>query len=160
MRSLDFRDYVLSACAAAAMLAGCGGSQPPIGAPAAMPQVSAIATHAERGKSWMKPEASGDDLVYATGACNGTCVLSYPENQLVGTLPVGNGLNSGACADPASDVFITDTSSVYEYAHGASSPVATLSLPGSQAAGCSIDPSTGNLAVDFAGTGGDIAVFE
>jgi hypothetical protein len=39
------------------MLAGCGGSQTPIGALGAMPQRRAIATHAERGKSWMLPEA-------------------------------------------------------------------------------------------------------
>jgi hypothetical protein len=30
------------------LLAGCGGSQPPVGAPGAMPQSRAIATHAER----------------------------------------------------------------------------------------------------------------
>jgi hypothetical protein len=41
----------------AALLAGCGGSQPPIDAPGAMAQTSAIATHADRGKSWMLPEA-------------------------------------------------------------------------------------------------------
>ncbi|HXB82893.1 MAG TPA: hypothetical protein VNU22_06035 [Candidatus Acidoferrum sp.] len=33
MRSLDFSRYALSSCVAVAMLAGCGGSQPPIGAP-------------------------------------------------------------------------------------------------------------------------------
>jgi hypothetical protein len=33
MKSLDFSRYALSSCVAAAMLAGCGGSQPPIGAP-------------------------------------------------------------------------------------------------------------------------------
>ena len=44
MRSLDFRRYVLSGCATAAMLAGCGGSRPPIGAPGAMPQTAAAAT--------------------------------------------------------------------------------------------------------------------
>jgi hypothetical protein len=55
MKSLDFSRCALSICAAAAMLAGCGGSQPPIGAPGAMAQTSAIATHAERGKSWMVP---------------------------------------------------------------------------------------------------------
>jgi uncharacterized repeat protein (TIGR03803 family) len=40
--------YVLSVCAVAALLAGCGGSQPPIGAPGAMPKTSTIATHADR----------------------------------------------------------------------------------------------------------------
>ena len=37
MRSLDFGRYALCICAAIAMLAGCSGSQPPIGAPGAMP---------------------------------------------------------------------------------------------------------------------------
>jgi hypothetical protein len=38
MKSLDFGRYALSSCVALAMLAGCGGSQPPIGAPGAVPQ--------------------------------------------------------------------------------------------------------------------------
>src|SRR5579871_4823024 len=37
MRSLDFGRYALSSCVAAAMLVGCGGSQPPIGAPTVIP---------------------------------------------------------------------------------------------------------------------------
>jgi uncharacterized repeat protein (TIGR03803 family) len=39
MQSLGLGSYALSSCIAAAMLAGCGGSQPPIGAPGAVPQV-------------------------------------------------------------------------------------------------------------------------
>jgi hypothetical protein len=58
MKSSFLSSYTLSACAAAAVLAGCGGSQPPIGAPGAKPQASRIATRADRGKSWMLPEAS------------------------------------------------------------------------------------------------------
>jgi hypothetical protein len=38
-----------------ALLAGCSGSQPPIGALGATPQ--GPATHAERSGSWMLPEA-------------------------------------------------------------------------------------------------------
>jgi hypothetical protein len=38
MRSLVLSRYALCSCVAAAMLAGCGGSQPPIGAPGGMPQ--------------------------------------------------------------------------------------------------------------------------
>jgi hypothetical protein len=40
MKISDFGRYALSSCVAATMLAGCGGSQPPIGAPGAMPQSS------------------------------------------------------------------------------------------------------------------------
>jgi hypothetical protein len=63
MKSLDFSHCALSICAAAVMLAGRGGSQPPIGAPGAMPQAAAIASHADRGKSWMLPEAKSDNLL-------------------------------------------------------------------------------------------------
>jgi hypothetical protein len=41
----------LSSCVAAAMLAGCGGSQPPIGAPGAMPENHARACDALPGPS-------------------------------------------------------------------------------------------------------------
>ena len=37
MKALDYGRYALSSSVAAAMLAGCGGSQPPIGAPGTMP---------------------------------------------------------------------------------------------------------------------------
>src|ERR1700722_15539906 len=38
MKTFDLRRYTASASAAFALLAGCGGSQPPIGAPDALPQ--------------------------------------------------------------------------------------------------------------------------
>jgi phospholipase C len=41
MKHLAFGRIALSSCVAAAMLAGCGASQPPIGAPGAMPQRAA-----------------------------------------------------------------------------------------------------------------------
>ena len=40
--SFGSRRYVLTSCMAAAMLAGCGGSQPPICAPGATPQTPSI----------------------------------------------------------------------------------------------------------------------
>ena len=45
--------YALCSCVAAAMLAACGGSQPPIGAPGAMPQMRA---------------STGYSLLYSFGA--------------------------------------------------------------------------------------------
>jgi hypothetical protein len=56
-KSLGIGRYALSSWVAAAMLAGCGGSRPPIGAPGTMPQSRAIATQAKHGGSWMLPEA-------------------------------------------------------------------------------------------------------
>jgi hypothetical protein len=147
--------YVLSCSIAAAVLAGCGGSQLPISAPGATPQSRAIATHAEHGGSWMVLEAEGD-LLYAPGGCGGTCVVSYPGGQLVGTLPT-RGL--GVCSDNKGNIFISDDTKVVEYAHGGTTPIATLSLPGTTAVGCSVDPKTNNLAVVFVGPAANIAIF-
>jgi hypothetical protein len=141
---------------AAAMLAACGGSQPPIGAPDAMPQSRATAPHAEHGGSWMLPAAKSSDLLYATGGCSGTCVLSYPDGKIVGSLTTSG---QSVCTDSTGNVFITQSDQVVEYTHGGTSPVATLSLPGGDATGCSVDPTTGNLAVVFFSSEGNVAIF-
>jgi len=80
MKSSDLNRFALRSLAAAAMLAGCGASQPPIGAPGAMPQTSAIATHAERDKSWMLPEAKSEALLYAADfPLRSVHVFAYPK---------------------------------------------------------------------------------
>jgi len=47
MKGLDFGRFALTSCVAAAMLAGCGGSQPPIGATGEMPPSTDL-HHAEK----------------------------------------------------------------------------------------------------------------
>jgi hypothetical protein len=160
MKSLDFGRYALCNCVVAAMLTGCGGSQPPIGAPGAMPQDSAIARHTDRGKSWMLPEASGGDLLYATGCWGGTCVVSYPGGKLVASLNVGGYTGAGVCTDSSGNVFIGNDTTVVEYAHGRKNPIRALNLPGSAAHGCAVDPKTGDLAVVFNGASTNIAIFK
>jgi hypothetical protein len=87
---------------AAAFFAGCGGSQPPVAGPGAMPQskTSAIITHAGRGGSWMASDAKGEKLIYSSdAAANGhVFVFSYVGGKLVGTL---NGFDNpiGVCSD-------------------------------------------------------------
>src|SRR5579871_1307812 len=143
-----------SSCArlavAVTLLAGCGGSQP-IGAPGAMPQSRAVAAPAGRSGSWMLPNADAKSgaLIYATGGCNGTCVISYSNGALVGSLATGTADLSGACADAQGNVFIAVGSTVTEFAHGGTTPIKTLSLPGNEAFGCSVDPTSSNLAVVF-----------
>jgi hypothetical protein len=147
------------------LLAGCGGSQPPIGAPGAMPQSRAVATHADRGKSWMLPEAKKSDLLYVTNGDYGVLVYAYPRVRLVGTLSGFEGLD-GLCADKAGDIFIPSAglAEIFEYAHGGTSPIATLSDQDGEAHACSVDPTTGNLAVtnidSLSGSGGgNIAIY-
>ena len=145
MSILGFGRHALLSCVAAVILAGCGGSQPPIGALGAMPQTSGIATHAARGKSWMLPEAKTEDLIYAVGGCGGTCVLSYPKGRLVGELTGVEGLAD--CSDTKGNVFISEATKVAEFAHGGTSPIATYGVAHTPAFGCSVDPESGNLAV-------------
>lgn len=147
-------------CATLAFLAGCGGSQPPVGATGAMSQSLAIAQRAARGKSWMLPEVKGKTLLYAARSNESVIVFEYPKGKPVGKL---DGLLTvgGLCSDSSGDVFIptlftSSSSIVYEFAHGGTSPIASLNDPGF-ATSCSVDPVTGNLAV---ANGANVAVYE
>jgi hypothetical protein len=146
MRIFGFSGSALAGCMVGALLTGCGGSPPP----GAMPQSSAIATHAFRGMSWLLPEAKSEDLIYAVGGCGGTCILSYPKGKLVGEIPgYFSNYFEALCSDSNGNVYLTDDTQVVEFAHGGTTAIATFSLPGNQALGCSVDPMTGNLAVVF-----------
>jgi len=147
VKNLVLSRYALSCCVAAAMLAGCGGSQPPIGASGAMPQTSVSAAHVERDGSWMLPEATSDDLLYVTNYSY-VSVYSYPEGKLVGTLKSFYS-SVGECVDAKGDVFVTDDSpsKVYEYAHGGTKRIASFPTGRAGARGCAISPTTGDLAI-------------
>jgi hypothetical protein len=139
----------LSICFTATVLPGCGGSQTPIGAPGAMPRTSALATHAERGKSWMLPEARRDKLLYVSDNTNGLVyVLSYTQGALVGTL---SGFDSpvGLCADRGGNIWIVNQTpdKVIQYGHGDTAPKRTLKVPGYFSFGCAVDPKNRDLAV-------------
>ncbi|MGB8907736.1 MAG: hypothetical protein WCC84_03195 [Candidatus Cybelea sp.] len=148
MKSFDVSRHVLSSCLAVAMLAGCGGSQPPIGA-GAIPESRAIPTHADRGRSWMLPEAKSEDVLYLSDSGgNAVEIYTYPAGVLVGSL---TGLNDpqGACTDRKQNVWIANggTKQLVEYKHGGTSPIATLSDPSKYPPfACAVDPTTGNLA--------------
>ena len=163
MRTRGLGRHALTSCVAAALLAGCGGSQPPMGAPGAMPQTSSIATHVKRGKWWMMRGTGNANLLHASDSANGkVLVLTYPQGKIVGTLS-GFQYPLGLCSDKAGDVFVVDAQAqaVVEYAHGGSAPIATLNDSGNYPDGCSVDPTTGNLAVSGgnASVGANVAIF-
>lgn len=75
-------------------------------------------------------------------------VYSYPKGKPIAKLGPFD-TPAGECVDSKGDVFITDSGAaeVVEYAHGGASPIASLSTDIYSPVRCSIDPSTGNLAV-------------
>jgi DNA-binding beta-propeller fold protein YncE len=141
------------------VLAGCAGLR--VAPTGVVPQAVTTAVH---GKSWMLPEASGEALIYLS-ARNGSgisnvYVLSYTTGKLVGDL-TGFGGSGGLCVDKSGDVWVVDfgRSEVDEYAHGGTSRIASLSVPGPAPYGCAVDPATGNLAVTYSDFDGNIAVY-
>jgi hypothetical protein len=147
-----------------ALLAGCDGSEPPIGAPGTMSQSPAIAQHAARGKSWTLPGAKNiTALVYASdvGSVN---VYDYKTGVQVGSL---DGFNNpyGQCVDKHGDVFLTTSigsvGAILEYEHGGSSPIQTLNTDG-HPIGCSINPVNGDLAANngLPGGGSDVQIWK
>ncbi len=86
-----FRVYSLCGFVAAAMLSGCGGSQPPAGASGPVPQTPTIARYANRDASWMVPEARARDLLYVSSATyqySDVYVYTFPALKLVGGIVV------------------------------------------------------------------------
>jgi hypothetical protein len=77
----------------------------------------------------------------------------------VGAITGYDGLYYSAdCSDASGNVYIADNDEVAEFAHAGTNPIATFSLPGDGARGCSVDPVTGDLAVVYENS--PIAVFK
>jgi hypothetical protein len=159
MRGLRLSRYALWYGVAAASLIACGASQPPIGAPGTVSQGPAIAAHGARGGSWMLSRASSGGLVYVSDSFGTTVdVFSYPGGTLVGQLTGFEG-PQGLCSDRKGNVWITNGSppEVIEYQHGGTQPIAELGSEDPFA--CSVDPTTGNLAVTNSNPG-KIAIYK
>lgn len=100
----------------------------------------------------MAPDAKSQDLLYVADFSEVT-VYSYPQGKLEGAL---KGFDSavGECVDKEGNVFVTNQrpARIFEYAHGQRKRIATLKVPVGRGGpglpvGCSIDPTTGDLAV-------------
>lgn len=160
MKILSSQLRAVGICASFAILAGCSGAAPSSFVPAAPGAMS-------RGyaRSWMAPQATQfPQLLYIADQNPATVyVYSYPQANLVGTL-TGFAAPGGECADKAGHVWIPDSLNfdIVEYAHGGSTPIATLSDPFYYPLDCAVDPVTGNLAVTnapaFSGEG-NVAIY-
>lgn len=103
MKSWGLRRYTV-AMGAAALLAGCGGASPSIGAPSAMLESRVIPTYAGPSRPWMLPDSKGKNLLYAASS-DIVDVYTYPDGKLIGSLGWFNGVG-GLCVNRAGDVFI------------------------------------------------------
>lgn len=153
MGSRNIGGYALGIALAVVMLGGCGGSQ--TGASGALPQGVTAKAKATHRVSWMKPGASGGDLLYVSSPkTNDVYVFTYPAGQPAGTL-TGLSYPTGLCSDANGNVWIinagsfsgSSNSSLVEYAHGGTTPIATLYDSNEYPQACSVDATSGNLAV-------------
>jgi hypothetical protein len=137
--------YALTIGAVAALLTSCAGPQPQIGMPGTVPQTQ----NAKRAGSWILPEAKREGLLYVADITMGEVwVFTYPHGRFVGDL-TGSASPAGECVDTFGDIFVTDSynARILEYPHGGTQPLKTLNDPGYSPATCSVDPTSGDLAV-------------
>ena len=107
----------------------------------------------------MAPEAKKSDLAYISNFYNSTILaFTYPRGKYVGSISSDD--PQGLCAAKTGNWWVVASGSaeVSEYAHGGTTPLKTLSVTGGEPAGCTVDPTTGNLAVTLLGAG-DVVVF-
>lgn len=152
MENFNAARRAMSCCVAAAMLAGCQGLQ--------------TATTAQ--SSPHVASSSGSDLLYLATDANVFYVIDYATGKAQMITFAGSGTGGGVCPDAGGDIFVTAAVGgggyIYEYAHGGKSPIATLSDGSYVPGGCSVDATTGNLAVtnDYNSNcygGGNVAVY-
>jgi hypothetical protein len=130
----------LAIIALGALLAGCSvaPAQPPI-------QTSAQALSVGRApRTLLGP--SGSTLLYLS-AYNAVDVYDYATSTKVASIS-GFDHASGSCTDAQGNVFITNTgdADILKFSHGGTKPSYIID-PYPDPVDCSIDPSTGNLAV-------------
>jgi hypothetical protein len=131
------------------MLAGCGGTQSP------------VATLGEASSAVIGKDES---LLYVSDPQAGYIyMVALPSGRLVGRL-TGLSSPSGDCVDQYENVFVDNSGEgqVRAYAHGAKSAFRVLNDASWFPYACSVDPTTGNLAVSNLPTTqseGSIAVY-
>ena len=95
-------------------------------------------------------------------------VYSYPEGKLMGAVKKDFSAPDGLCVDKKQDIWIVNNGfsvGAVEYRHGGKSPNATVGRVEPNLVGCSVDPTTGNLAVTSYGTTngttqGSVSIYE
>ena len=144
MRTVAVTHSAITLTIAATVLAACGGSQPPIGAPGAMPHGTMTQNRVHQLSGY-----SGD-LLYAPVGYH-LSIYSYPDLkrlEIINTFP--NPLGLWADSDPNSgDMCFDNFGDVYVFKHGATQPYATISQRSGETQDCAFDPVTDDLAITY-----------
>jgi hypothetical protein len=155
-----------SFCFAIVMLTGCNGPQgSAIPAETALSELKAPVTIYNQKSG--DAATTSEDLIYLSyGSCSShiksACVAEVVIYTFPGGQPIGTwysaGYALGECADESGNVFVTYINSgsigeILKFAHGGTSPVATLSDPTGTPVACSVDTISGDLAVVNASAG-------
>jgi len=156
MNDSVLRTWAFSAIAAAT-LAACATSLqlPRPHLPAASVQTTTRV--ADQG-SRMLQEAKNEDLLYVSDSStkNAVYVFSYPGGKRVGTL-TGLYFPTGECVDRDGNIWIVNIGKIVEYAHGGTTPIATLNGSGSA---CAINPRSGDLALSGNDDPGQVTIYK
>ncbi|HLY02874.1 MAG TPA: hypothetical protein VKR56_10345 [Candidatus Cybelea sp.] len=155
MKLSVFSRYALNSCISAAMLAGCGGSQPPIGAQGAMPE--RVQNHeAPKLRTAMPSYKVSGPLIYvASYDLDLTPVRVYKANEKdpkpIAAISKDVFNARGVCIDGEGTLYVTNAGSsnkgyVLEYALGQTKPLRVITKGIDYPGYCAIDAS-GNLWV-------------
>ena len=156
MNGRSLGHYVLCASMSVALLAGCGGSPPPIGAPGAMQQSHAIATRVERGAQTPDYKVSGP-LLYVTNfdapPYDDVTIFDAKENKPtpIAVINTDASQSNGDCIDASGTLYVgndpvSNLGWVSEYALGQTKPLRIITQGINTPAFCAID-AKGNLWV-------------
>lgn len=134
--------------------AACSGSGAPINSTPAgdLPTHQTVSRQvlAQRfAGSRIDPAAVPKKLLYVSDISAGAVeIYTYPEMTFAGYI-VGFVEPTALCTDRAGNVWVGDYKgfAVYEFAHGATTPLNVLTADLDGPTGCAIDPKSGNLAV-------------
>ncbi len=176
-RCLNVRN-AFALCVAASFASGCGTPGSPALSSSAMLQNMAsspigrgtrpgVTVHPAVSTQLAPPlrsaKAKDGSLLYLAGG-SGVSIYTFPVIREYGSLDV-YGFETYLCSDKAGNVWVAEWDNYYvvEYSHGGTKPIKTLTNAARYAMGCSVDPTTGNLAVanmiDQTGPPGNLFVY-
>jgi hypothetical protein len=124
MRRWNLSHYAISSCVTAALLGGCGGSQPPIGAPGAMPQ---------SGAQVVAPSlpAASANLYVVNSIGPSVTVYAHGRKTLFQTISQGINNPDALAFDSSGNLYVANDGCTFSSCKPIAPPTVTVYAPGS-----------------------------